>query len=180
MRGKHFYVRPGLSIHSSVTDSRGITGVCWTGRDQLTSKLCTATHRGHPKHALASGLGEADRKGGQRCRVSKCPDIYWESLILVLIQSPKVWFCSSSEQVSASCFCRRSPNLVGPFEDTDGWVNGTPSVVVGARVLGYADSAVALIVWLAGAADLWPLCRALGVDITVIPWAKSWAGMKRW
>lgn len=115
-----------------------------------------------------------------RCRVSKCPDIYWESLILVLIQSPKVWFGSSSEQVSASCFCRWSPNLVGPFEDTDGWVNGTPSVVVGARVLGYADSAVALVVWLAGAADLWPLCRALGVDITVTPWAKTWAGMKRW
>lgn len=44
--------------------------------------------------------------------------------------------------------------LVGSFEDTDGGVDGTPSIVLRARVFGYADLAVALVVGLTGAADL--------------------------
>lgn len=52
-----------------------------------------------------------------------------------------------------TCFSQR-PHLVGSFEHTDGGVDGTPSVVVGARVFGYADLAIALIVRLADAGDL--------------------------
>lgn len=94
-----------------------------------TCRTCTRSWTGRQRHSEVSGLNST-------------------------LDSTLCTVCFRHELVLISVQVLQSSNLVGPSEDTDGGVDGTPSIVLGARIFGYADPSVTLVPGLTGAGDL--------------------------
>lgn len=119
--------------------------------------LSAAAYRRHAQHALTAGL--RCKKTGELKQVPSEPDL---------------GFCRSGSRVQSDLdpdsFRSGSgfpPHLVGSFEDADGGVGWTASVVDQAGVLGDADLPVSVVAGSAGASDVAGLLGALGVGVAV-------------